>query len=104
VDYVTMARNTDARDVGLAHGVLDIVVVVLFFIAMLLMLDDGATSGAALTWVLILHLSGVGLLALSGWLGGEMVFRHHLGMVPDDGELERAETSRHELRGSRARR
>ena len=103
-DYLTMARDTDARDVGLAHGALNVAVIALFFIAMLLMLDDGATSGGELGTVLVLHIAGVGLLGLSGWLGGELVFRHHLGMVPDDGELERAESARHTMKPVRSRR
>lgn len=103
-DFLTMAQKTDARDMALVHGGLNITVVVLYFIAMLLMLDDGATSGGSLAAVFILHLVGVGLLGLSGWLGGELVFRHHLGMVPDDGERERAEAARHELRPAGSKR
>jgi uncharacterized membrane protein len=103
-DFLTMAQKTDARDMALVHGTLNVTVVVLYFIAMLLMLDDGATSGGSLAAVFILHLVGVGLLGLSGWLGGELVFRHHLGMVPDDGERERAEAARHELRPAGSKR
>ena len=103
-DFLTMAQKTDARDMALAHGGLNVTVVALYFIAMLLMLDDGATNGGRLAIVFTLHLVGLGLLGLSGWLGGELVFRHHLGMVPDDGELERAESSRHELRPARSKR
>ena len=74
-------------------------IVALFFIAMLLMMDDGALSGSNLTIVVVLHGVGVGVLLLSGWLGGEMVYRHHLGMVPDTGELEREEHQLHERGG-----
>lgn len=103
-DFLTMAQKTDARDMAFVHGLLNVTVVALYFIAMLLMLDEGATSGGQLASVFILHLVGVGLLGLSGWLGGELVFRHHLAMVPDDGELERAETARHELRPAGSKR
>jgi len=101
-DLLTMARHTDAREMTMVHGLLNVTVVALFFIAMLLMLDGGATGGGALSAVFVLHLVGVGLLGLSGWLGGEMVYRHHLGMAPDDGELERAESARHTMRPARA--
>ncbi|MEX2225032.1 MAG: DUF2231 domain-containing protein [Dehalococcoidia bacterium] len=103
-DLLTMAKETDARDIAIVHGVTNVVVVGLFFVAMLLMLDDGATSGAALSVVFVLHLVGLGLLGFAGWLGGEMVYRHHLGMEPDDGELERAESARHSMRPARATR
>jgi uncharacterized membrane protein len=103
-DYLTLAHDTDARAMALAHGAVNVVVVALFAIAMVLMLDGGATDGGALTAVIVLHVAGLGLLGLSGWLGGELVYRHHLGMVPDDGELERAENARHAMRAARAKR
>jgi uncharacterized membrane protein len=95
-DYLLTAIHTDARAVATAHMVLNVAVVALYFIAMLLMLDHNATAGGQLGTVFVLHLVGVGLLLLSGWLGGEMVYRSHLGMVPDDSELERAENQHHE--------
>lgn len=97
-DYFTMAVHSDARGMATAHMLLNLSVVALYFVAMLLMLGDGAVRGGQQVAVLILHIIGVGLLLLSGWLGGEMVFRHHLAMIPDDAELERAEQSHHELR------
>jgi uncharacterized membrane protein len=103
-DYMTMARATDARDVATAHMVLNLTVVGLFVVSLALMLDENAASGTALGAVVALHAVANGLLALSGWLGGELVFRHHLGVVPEDSEVERAERSRHELRAAVARR
>lgn len=97
-DYLTMAMRSDARGTATAHMLLNLTVVALFFVAMLLALDDNAVRGGGQVAVLILHAVGVGLLLLSGWLGGEMVFRHHLAMIPDDAELERAERSHHEPR------
>ncbi|MBI2765612.1 MAG: DUF2231 domain-containing protein [Chloroflexi bacterium] len=95
-DFFTVAMKTDARRIGLAHMILNIAVIALFFVAMLLMLDDGALDGGRLASVVILHAAGVGLVLLSGWLGGEMVFRHHMAVVPDDGEIEGKEHLRHE--------
>lgn len=96
-DYLTMAVHSDARGMATAHMLLNLSVVALFFVAMLLMLNDGALSGGRQAAVLVLHAIGAGLLLLSGWLGGELVFRHHLAMIPDDAELERAEHAHHEL-------
>jgi uncharacterized membrane protein len=97
-DYFTMASKSDARGIATAHMGLNLSVVALYIAAMVLMLDNGAIEGGRLTAVIVLHAVGVGLLTLSGWLGGEMVFRHHLAMIPDDGELEQAEHARHDLR------
>jgi uncharacterized membrane protein len=96
-DYFTTAIHTDARGIATTHMALNLATLVLFFVAFLLMLDNGATAGGRLTAVFILHLVGVGLLALSGWLGGEMVYRHHLSMIPDDARLAEAEQAHHEL-------
>ena len=32
---------------------------------------------------------------ISGWLGGEMVYRNHIGMIPEDAEAERDQQVRH---------
>jgi uncharacterized membrane protein len=95
-DLLTVAIKSDARTMALVHMILNVTVVALYIIAMVLMLDDGALAGSRLTGVVILHLAGVGMLLLSGWLGGEMVFRYHVGMVPDTAELEREEHVQHE--------
>jgi uncharacterized membrane protein len=102
-DYFTMARHSSAAAIATAHMTLNLVIVALYIVATLLMLDRGATDGGQLGVVFILHLVGSALLLLSGWLGGEMVFRHHLAMIPDDG-LEQEEESRHALPGTATQR
>ncbi len=99
IDLLTLALKTDAHDIGIAHGLANVIIAVLFIVATVVMWDHGALNGNNLTLVIVLHAVGVGLLALSGWLGGEMVYRHHLGMMPDDAELERAEQARHVTAG-----
>jgi uncharacterized membrane protein len=96
-DYFTMAVKSDARGIATTHMLLNLTVVALFVVAAGMMWDDGAVDGSRLTLVVALHAVGVGILALSGWLGGEMVYKHHLAVVPDDAELEREEHARHDL-------
>lgn len=95
-DYFATARRSSAAAIATTHMTLNLIIVALYFVATLLMLDDNATSGGQLTTVFILHLVGSGLLALSGWLGGEMVYRHHLSIIPDDAQLEAEEHRRHD--------
>jgi hypothetical protein len=45
------------------------------------MIDNGALCGEELTAVVALHDLGAGLLVLSGWQGGELVYHHHLGVT-----------------------
>lgn len=99
-DYFTIGIKSDARAMGATHMLLNLTVVALFFVATLLMLDNNAINGGQFTAVLVLHIVGVGLLALSGWLGGEMVYRHHLAIIPDDADLARVEYEHHETHGA----
>lgn len=94
-DYLTIGKDSDARDMGIIHAVLNVTVLALFAIAFALMLDRNADGGGMLTIVIVLQALGVGLLSMSGWIGGEMVFRKHLGVVADDADLEQAEERRH---------
>jgi uncharacterized membrane protein len=94
-DLLTVAIKTTARQIALIHMGLNVTIVGLYFVAMLLMLDDGAVDGTELAIVVVLHAIGSGLLLVSGWLGGEMSYRHHLGVVPDNEELEQAEIRLH---------
>src|SRR5262245_18657346 len=94
-DLITVAIKSDAREMALTHMGINVTIVAAFFVAMLLMRHAAALEGGRLTAVVILHAVGAGLLLLSGWLGGEMVFRHHLGIIADDGQMEASEISRH---------
>lgn len=95
-DYLTMALYSDARIMATVHMLFNLTTVLLFVIAAALAWDDGATSGGSLAAVIVLHAIGVGLLAVSGALGGEMVYRHHLAMIPDDADQALSERRRHQ--------
>jgi uncharacterized membrane protein len=94
-DYLTIAVHSDARFLATAHMVLNLAIVILFAVAVGFQVDDGALRGSNLTAVVILHGIGVAMLAVSGALGGEMVYRHHLAMIPDDSEEAEREYARH---------
>jgi len=83
VDYLGVVSKTSARQIGLMHMGMNTVVAVLFVIAAILMRDHGAADGSRLSTVIALHAVGVGVLLISGWLGGEMVYRHRIGVDMD---------------------
>jgi uncharacterized membrane protein len=58
-----------AKKVGISHMVINLCVVALFIINFILRLQ-----GAGDTTPFVLTLIGIGLLLVSGWLGGHMVF------------------------------
>ena len=64
------------RTIGLTHMVINLLVVFLFLINFWIRTSAEVPSSGAI-WM-----SGisVALLAISGWLGGEMVFRHAVGV------------------------
>ncbi len=85
IDYLAIPRNTRARAVGLVHGLGNVVVLLLF--AGSWGLRYGA-AGAVTPYTpgalaLALSFAGFALAGLTGWLGGELVDRHAVGV--DDG-------------------
>ncbi|MFN8558113.1 MAG: DUF2231 domain-containing protein [Dehalococcoidia bacterium] len=94
-DYWLMARHTDARTMTQTHMVLNLAAVALFTVSIVLRLDRGAVDGPRFGAALALSLVAVVMIAVSGWIGGEMSYRKHLGMIPDTVEQRVDETERH---------
>jgi uncharacterized membrane protein len=86
VDYLTLAKGTNVNDIALLHMATNLLVVGLFAVGAALQWDDGALGGSSLTAVVALHASGVTFLSLAGWLGGEMVFKHHVATIDEESE------------------
>ena len=63
VDGFTIARNSEAREKAMLHMTLNLV-------SVLLMRDNGALDGGELSFAVALQAVAVGLLLLSGWIGG----------------------------------
>lgn len=74
VDLLSM-RDPVVRGIGIRHMVLNLAAVAVF--ALNFFLRSRAADHAGPWW---LTLVGVGLIGLSGWLGGEMVYRHGVGV------------------------
>ena len=63
-------RDRRAKRIGIAHMVINVLVVALYVVNLFLRGSQGygADGGVALS------VAGVGLLSISGWLGGELVY------------------------------
>lgn len=82
-DYLTIARKSHVVRMASAHMLLNVGTVACYIVAMFLMFGNGAIDlNARYQAVLGLMSFGTLLVAVSGWLGGEMVYRHHLGVIP----------------------
>ncbi|MBW3650789.1 MAG: DUF2231 domain-containing protein [Actinobacteria bacterium] len=80
IDWTAIPKGTRAKKVGAVHGVGNLVVLVLFALSWLLRRDQ-PTAPEALA--LGLSFAAFALAGMTGWLGGELVDRHAIGI--DDG-------------------
>ena len=90
IDFSAIARARVHR-IGWVHAIGNAAVLTLALVNWLLRRDDPA--GAVLPWGLVLSAAAAGLLGVTGWTGGELVFRHMVGVTghgghvhPDGGE------------------
>ena len=114
IDWLNIPSGTRAKAVGMWHGIGNVVVVALF--ALSWWLRYGNTAHTPSTTAFILALLGIGIGAVTGWLGGEMVDRLGVGVdpgahldapsslsgVPANANLRRVETLREREAGGRS--
>lgn len=85
IDWLGIPSGTRAKQVGLVHGVGNVVIVGLFSVSWLLRLDDAAFAPNLLPF--ILGVVGAGLALVTAWLGGELVYRLRVA-VDEDAHLD----------------
>lgn len=78
LDWLNIPAETRARTVGLWHALGNVAVLLLFALAWFLRRD--APNFIPGTFPLVLELAGAGLSLLTGWLGGELVYRLRVGV------------------------
>ncbi|BCS34257.1 membrane protein [Luteitalea sp. TBR-22] len=86
IDYVgTVPRGTSASRQATWHAAINGSALLAFLLARRERGRDGATSRSGLA----LSLLGTALLGAGGWLGGELVYHHHIGVDEDAGARRR---------------
>ena len=85
IDYLAIPQGTRAKSVGLVHGLGNVVVLLLFAGSWWLRFRVAAPAApyTPSTLALVLSFAAFALAGLTGWLGGELVDRHAVGV--DDG-------------------
>jgi uncharacterized membrane protein len=81
IDWLSI-KNGDVKKVANWHARLNIAALVVFAISLFLRMGSySELVGRKLTIPFLLSLVGVILITISGWLGGELVFRHGVGQT-----------------------
>jgi uncharacterized membrane protein len=80
LDWIAIPRGTRARRIGLLHGVGNVVVLALFILSWVLRRDSPELPP---TGAIVSGLTAVVIALVTGWLGGELVYRLDVGV--DDG-------------------
>jgi uncharacterized membrane protein len=96
VDYFSVKMSAKAFRTATRHALLNLAVVALYTISFFLRHHEGATSGPRWLAAAAVAFVAFALLAVSGWLGGRLVFEHRVGVyeppraVPSPRAKERA--------------
>jgi uncharacterized membrane protein len=76
-DYLSLTEPAAIR-IGKTHMILNVAIVSLFLINLFLRLGSPHIPGAG---ALLLSIIGLVILGVSGWLGGELVYVHGVGVT-----------------------
>ena len=87
IDWLAI-KNGDVKRVANWHARLNVAALVVFAISLFLRMGRySELVGRKLTIPFLLSLLGVILICISGWLGGELVFRYGLGSARDEEKI-----------------
>lgn len=78
MDWLGLPKGSRARSIGAWHAIGNVTIVTLFAISWFLRLPAGDHVPGTLA--LVLSFAGAGLALITAWLGGEMVYRLHVGV------------------------
>lgn len=78
IDWLAIRPDTRAKRIGALHGAGNAVVVLVFTVSWIVRMGDVEYAPNILPF--ILGLLGVGIALVTGWLGGELVYRLRIGV------------------------
>jgi len=81
-DYLQMSDGTPLKKTATYHWTV-MACATVFFVATAWFLHGGYDHGDVSTTALVLGLVGYGLMSVGGWLGGAVVFKHGMRVVPE---------------------
>lgn len=87
MDLFAIPRGTKAFTTGLTHMAFNLSVVALFVVSFIGRANTGY-EGKAKPWEFIVSLVALGLLAVSGWLGGKLAYRYGVRVADEADQAE----------------
>lgn len=78
VDFTGIPNGTRAQRIAVFHLVVGVTVLVAYAAALFVRWPIGSTDQFALGFGI--DIVGASLIGLQGWLGGDLVYRHHMGV------------------------
>lgn len=87
IDYLTVVPQGLAKRQATTHMILNVSIVGLFIINLAIRVFSTAATGPVWWLALALTIVGIAALLYSGWLGGELVYRHRIG-IEEPGQRE----------------
>ncbi len=81
IDYFT-SLNISARRPTVFHALLNIAAIIVGALNLVLRLYGRASTGPRRSYTMLLSAFSAALLTLSGWFGGEIVYRHGVAVEP----------------------
>jgi uncharacterized membrane protein len=82
MDFLAVPRGTRARRTGMIHALTGVTVLVAFGASLWARWVTGAPPDS-IGLVAGIDAIGVLLVGVQGWLGGELVYRHHIGVLAE---------------------
>lgn len=92
IDLTTLPMSEPARRTGVTHMSFNLVIVALYIVSLVIRGVGVPVTMSATMTPFVLNIISVVLLLISGWLGGEMIYRHGVA-VPDAAADEAARYS-----------
>jgi uncharacterized membrane protein len=97
IDYATALKNSPlARATARHHLILNVVVMVAYVVNLVLRGDYAAVGSGMFMGVVALSVVSLGVLSLSGYLGGRLVYEYGAGLDRDDLRVSMLEAEREE--------
>jgi uncharacterized membrane protein len=80
IDWLALPNNSRAKNIGLWHGLGNVLIVTLFAVSWFLRGNN--VDFIPDSFALLLSFAGAGLALVTAWIGGELVYRLGVGVDP----------------------